>query len=397
MDFNELISNRLGGPSFYKTSYYKFEKYSLLKSKWLNEHNEQLLDFGIGEGDDMPPFIALDKLSKEIYKYENRVYSDNGIDYFKQTAAIHLKDIYKLDINDPINQINHILGAKSALTIIPICFVSEGDIVITTTPGYQVLSNMASWLNAKIYNVPLLKENNYLPDLNSIPEEVYEKTKIFSINYPNNPTGAIANKKFYDELISKALKYKFLIVNDNTYGAFTYKNKPLSIMTCKNAFDCAIEIHSMSKVYNMTGMRIGFLVGNKQIIDIFKKVKDNIDSGQYIPIQYAASEAILSANKYLERLKNKYYIRMKKISKILNKYNLHCNISKGTFYLYIKVPENFSSGDEFTRFLLENCGIFTIPFDEVEPCIRLSMTFKVNGTEEEFYNELEERLKRIIK
>lgn len=397
MNFNELISNRLGGPSFYQTNYYKFEKYSTLKNKWLSEHSEQLLDFGIGEGDDMPPFVSLDKLSKEIYKYENRVYSDNGIDFFKQTAAIHLKDVYNLDINDPINQINHVLGAKSALTILPLTFVSDDDIVITTTPGYQVLSNMASWLKAKIYNVPLLKENNFLPDLESIPEEVYKKTKIFSINYPNNPTGAIATRKFYNALIEKALKYNFIIVNDNTYGAFTYKSKPLSILSCKNAFDCAIEIHSMSKVYNMTGMRIGFVVGNTQIIDIFKKVKDNIDSGQYIPIQYAASEAILSANKYLERLKTKYYTRMKKVSKILNKHNLQCNVSKGTFYLYIKVPNNFSSGDEFTRFLLDNCGIFTIPFDEVEPFVRLSMTFKVKETDEQFYNELDNRLKRITK
>ena len=397
MNFNELISIRLGGPSFYQTNYYKFEKYCAIKKKWLSEHSEQLLDFGIGEGDDMPPFISLDKLSKEIYKYENRVYSDNGIDFFKQTAAIHLKDVYNLEIKDPINQINHILGAKSALTILPLTFVSDDDIVITTTPGYQVLSNMSSWLKAKIYNVPLLKENDFLPDLDSIPQEVYEKTKIFSINYPNNPTGAIATRKFYNSLIEKALKYHFIIVNDNTYGAFTYKGKPLSILSCKNAFDCAIEIHSMSKVYNMTGMRIGFVVGNSQIIDIFKKVKDNIDSGQYIPIQYAASEAILSANKYLERLKAKYLTRMKKVSKILNKYNLHCNVSKGTFYLYLKVPSNFSSGDEFTRFLLDNCGIFTIPFDEVEPCVRLSMTFKVKETDEQFYNELDNRLKRITK
>ena len=157
MDFSNMISNRLNGKDFYLNSYYKFEKYSNLKRKYLNEHQEELLDFGIGEGDDMPPFIALDKLCKECYKYENRIYSDNGIDYFKQTCAIHLKDIYGVDIKDPINQINHILGAKSALTILPLAFVSDDDIIISTIPGYDVLANMASWLHGKIYNVELLQ------------------------------------------------------------------------------------------------------------------------------------------------------------------------------------------------------------------------------------------------
>ena len=397
MDFSLLISNRLNGQEFYKNSYYKFEKYSKLKQNYLKTHNEELLDFGIGEGDDMPPFEALDKLNKEVYKYENRIYADNGIDYFKQTAAIHLKEIYNVNINDPINQICHCMGAKSALCIIPLAFVSDNDIVISTTPGYEVLANMASWLHGKIYKVPLLEENNFIPDLDSIPSEIYQKCKLFIINTPNNPTGAVYDSKFFNKLIDLAIKYNFIIVNDNTYGYFTYNKKPHSLFNNENAYQCAIEIHSMSKIYNMTGMRIGFVVGNAQIIDIFKKVKDNVDSGQYIPIQLAASEAILSCNKYIARLKDKYYKRMKKVSKILNKYNITNTLSKGTFYLYVKVPNNFNNADEFTRFLLDNAGIFTIPFDEVDSYVRLSMTFKVKNSEEEFYQELENRLKRISK
>lgn len=396
MDFKELISSRLGGVNFYINSYYKFEKYSRLKNEWINNHNDELLlDFGIGEGDDMPVSYALDELGKQCFVYENRIYSDNGIDKYKISSAKHLKEIYNVDIKDPINQINHILGAKSALTIIPIAFINDDDIVISTTPGYEVLANMASWLKAKIYKVPLLKENNFLPDLKAIPIEIYQKCKIFVVNYPNNPTGAIANKKFYEELISLALKYNFLIVNDNTYGPLTYKGKPLSILSIDNAFNCAIEIHSMSKAFNMTGMRMGFVVGNPNLIDIFRKVKDNIDSGQYIPIQLAACKAIEHQKEYIDRLKKKYYERMKKVSKILNKYNIKCNVSPSTFYLYVKVPDSFNSADEFTRFLLDNAGIFTIPWDEVNHYVRLSMTFKVNTTEKEFYEELENRLKRL--
>ena len=395
MEYKNFISSRLGGISFYQNSYYKFEKYSNLKKQYLLNHNEELLDFGIGEGDDMPPFNVIEKISKELNVYENRIYSDNGIDEFKMACSKHLKDIYNVNIVDPINQINHCIGAKSALTILPLAFISDEDIVISTTPGYEVLANMASWLNAKIYKVPLLKENNFLPDLDSIPTEIYQKCKLFCINYPNNPTGAIANKNFYEKLISLALKYNFLIINDAAYGPFSYKRKPLSIFSCVDAFKCAIEIHTLSKVFNMTGMRIGFIVSNKDLIDIFKKVKDNIDSGQYIPIQKGAIEAYNNSTHYINRLINKYYRRMKNVSKILRNNGLNCNVSSGTFYLYIKVPEKFKSADEFTRYLLDNCGIFVIPWDEVEPYVRLSMTFKVSETEDKFYKILDERLKRI--
>lgn len=396
MNYNKLISSRLGGENFYQTSYYKFEKYSNLKNIYINNHkDEELIDFGIGESDDMPPFNILDSLSNEILKYENRVYADNGIDKFKEAAAFHLKETYGLEIKNPLTQINHVMGAKSALTLIPLTFINDKDIVISTTPGYEVLANMAMWLNAKIYKVPLLKQNNFLPDLENIPEEVYKKTKIFSINYPNNPTGAVATKKFYEKLIEKALQYNFIIVNDNTYGPLTFNGKPLSILSIKNAFSCCIEIHSCSKIFNMTGMRLGFIVGDEKLIDIIKKVKDNIDSGQYIPIQLAASNGFYNQKKHLDRLNYKYLTRMKKVSKLLNKYNLNCTMSDGTFYLYVKVPSSFKSADEFCRYLLNNCGIFVIPWDEVEPYVRLSMTFKINTTEDAFYTLLENRLKKL--
>ena len=185
-------------------------------------------------------------------------------------------------------------------------------------------------------------------------------------------------------------------VYSSTNSPLTYKENPLSIMSIPKAFECAIEIHSMSKAFNMTGFRIGFVVGDNKIIDIIKKVKDNVDSGQYIPIQLAASQAIHNEKEFLKRLKSKYYIRMKKVSAILNKYNIENHISNGTFYLYINAPKNFNSGDEFSRYLLENCGIFTIPWDEVEPCIRLSMTFDSTLSDEKFYLELDNRLKRCF-
>ena len=316
----------------------------------------------------------------------------------QRLEVIYTTTFFGLNLGEkPLEMITHVMGAKSALTIIPIALINENDIVITTSPGYQVLSNMSCWLKAKIYSIPLLEENNYLPDLDSIDEQIYEQCKIFIINYPNNPTGAIATKTFYEKLISLALKYNFLIVNDCAYGPFSYKKKPLSIMSMEHSFECAVEIHTLSKAYNMTGMRIGFIVGNEQFIDIFKKVKDNLDSGQYIPIQLAACEAYDNCINYLNKLKKKYYLRMKKISSILNKYNIISKLSDGTFYLFVKVPDKFNNADTFTRYLLDKCGIFTIPYDEVGHHVRFSMTFKVNTTEQDFYNDLEKRLSKLSK
>ncbi len=389
MNYDKLISDRLGGKDFFKTSYYKFEKFNKLKKQYILENENELLDFGIGESDFMPYHEILDEFSKQIYVNGNQKYSDNGIEIFKDAARQHLKETYKLKTNDL--EINHVIGAKSALCIIPIAFISENDYVITTTPGYQVLSNMSKWLKAKIYEIPLLEENNYLPDLDKIDENIYKKTKLFVINYPNSPTGAIANKKFYAKLISKALKYNFLIVNDCVYGPLTYKNNPLSIMSIKNANKCAIEIHSLSKAFNMTGFRIGFVIANKQLIHIIKEVKDNMDSGQYIPIQYAAIKAFKTQKKSLESLKDIYYTRLKNVARILNKYNLKCTIPDATFYLYVKVPLEFNSAEDFSIFLLEKCGIFTIPWDEADPHIRFSMTFKTDN-DDMFYDLLDKRL-----
>ena len=170
MKYDKLISDRLGGKDFFKTSYYKFEKFNKLKKQYILENENELLDFGIGESDFMPYHEILDEFSKQIYVNGNQKYSDNGIEIFKDAARQHLKETYKLKTNDL--EINHVIGAKSALCIIPIAFISENDYVITTTPGYQVLSNMSKWLKAKIYEIPLLEENNYLPDLDKIDENI---------------------------------------------------------------------------------------------------------------------------------------------------------------------------------------------------------------------------------
>lgn len=395
MYYENLISKRLGGKDFYKNSYYKFEKYSQLKRECQKQFpNNFLFDFGIGESDLMPPQEVLDELAKQCYVYENRIYADNGITPYLEACLIHLKEVYGLE-NLSIKNINPCIGAKSALTIIPMAFVDDDDYIISTIPGYDVLGNFAKWLNGKIYYAPLLEKNDYLVDLDKIPLEVLKKTKLFIVNYPNNPTGAVSNKLFFEKLINLALTYNFLIVNDIVYGPLS-KN-PLSIFNCQNAYKCCIEVHSFSKAFNMTGMRIGFMLANQTLINILKMVKDNMDSGQYIPIMYAAIKAVEIEKDYLPKLYKRFQKRKELISQVLKKHNLQIKVSEATFYLFLKVPKSFASGDEFCRYLLEKFQIFVLPWDEVEPSVRLSMTFKSpNDDDELFAKLLDERLKIIF-
>ena len=395
MNYENKISKRLGGKDFFQTSYYKFEKFSQIKKQYLKNAPYPLLDFGIGESDQMPPQSVIDELVKQAYVYENRVYADNGIDAFKEAAKKHLQEIYHIDCEKRQLEINHVIGAKSALCIIPFAFISDDDYVICTTPGYQVLPTMAKWLKGKIYEVPLLEEKQYLPDLETIPEEVYQNTKIFLVNYPNSPTGAIATKEFYTQLIKKAKQYDFLIVNDCVYGPLTYHDEPLSIFLIPDSEKYCIEVHSLSKAFSMTGFRIGFMVSNPQLMHILKEVKDNMDSGQYIPIQYAAMKAFETEKETLPQLKELYNQRLTKVASILNKHHLHCHVPKATFYLYVKVPSCFKSAEEFTVYLLYQAGIYTIPWDEAEPAVRFAMTYHVFSDEDEFLKELDRRLSTL--
>lgn len=395
MNDDELISTRLGGKDFFKTSYYKFEKFSQIKKQYLKQAPYPILDFGIGESDQMPPIAVLDELTKQAYIYENRVYADNGVEPFKEAAKKHLKEIYQIDCDKQHLAINHVIGAKSALCIIPFAFVSDKDVVICTTPGYQVLPTMAKWLKGKIYEVPLTKQNQYLPNLESIPVEIYQKTKIFLVNYPNSPTGAIATKEFYAQLLKKAKQYGFLIVNDCVYGPLTYHTEPLSIFSIPDSENYCIEVHSLSKAFNMTGFRIGFMVANEKLMHILKEVKDNMDSGQYIPIQYAAMKAFENESHTLPQLKEHYYRRLTQVAAILNKHHLYCKVPEATFYLYVQIPSTFKTAEDFTLYLLYQAGIYTIPWDEAEPAVRFAMTYPIQTTEHDFLVELDRRLSHL--
>ncbi len=400
----ELIAERLGGNQFGKDEkIYKFEKIKRAKRAAMQENpGIDLIDLGVGEPDEKAFDVVIKTLQKEAEKHENRGYADNGIEEFKTAAASYMKNVFGVDGINPETEIVHSIGSKPALAMIPSAFINPGDVVLMTVPGYPVLGAHASWYGGEVYNLELKKENNFLPDLKSIPEDILKRAKILLVNYPNNPTGANATEEFYREAIKFAKKNSIIVIQDAAYAALTYEGKPLSFLSIPGAKEVGIEIHSLSKAYNMTGWRLAFVVGNELIIKAFANVKDNFDSGQFKAIQHAGVSALQNPE-ITEQIKTKYKRRIKSLVTLLSRLGFDASMPDGTFYLYVEIPKGikggrtFESGEDFSQFLIKEKLISTVPWDDVGHFVRFSATFEAPGEEEEkrILDEIEQRLSSL--
>ncbi|MEK3669619.1 LL-diaminopimelate aminotransferase [Paenibacillus sp. FSL R10-2771] len=399
------FADRIGGAGYGKdTSIYKFEKIKRAKASAKQDFpNIELIDMGVGEPDEMADEGIVARLALEAAKEENRGYSDNGIPEFKAAAAVYLKEVFQVDGIDPVNEIVHSIGSKPALAMLPSVFINPGDITIMTVPGYPVLGTHTKYLGGQVYSVELKKENNFLPDLNSIPEDVAQKAKLLYLNYPNNPTGASATPEFFSEVVAWAKKYDVVVIHDAPYAALTYDGvKPLSFLSVPGAKDVGVELHSLSKSYNMTGWRIGFVAGNPLIVKAFSDVKDNNDSGQFIAIQKAAAYG-LSHPEITEAIAAKYSRRHNMLVDALNSLGFKAEKPKGSFFLYVAAPKGvkggrrFESGEDFSQFLIREKLISTVPWDDAGAFVRFSVTFVAKGEEDEkrVISEIQRRLSDV--
>jgi LL-diaminopimelate aminotransferase len=221
--FQQLFADRIGGAQFGKSAgIYKFEKIKRAKRKALADFPERkLLDFGIGENDEMADASVRQVLAEEAGKPENRGYADNGIAAFKEAVARFMQREYSVTL-DPTREINHCIGSKSGLAILPACFINPGDVTLMTVPGYPVAGTHTSYYGGVVYKLPLLAENDFLPDLESIPHEVREKAKLLVLCFPNSPTGKTAPPEFYERAIAFARRHEIVIVQDAAHGLLSY-------------------------------------------------------------------------------------------------------------------------------------------------------------------------------
>lgn len=400
MDIQRLFAERIGGAGFgLSDQIYKFEKIKRAKAAARKEHPDVgLLDFGVGEPDRMAPALIRRAMKKAIDDPANRGYADNGIREFKIAAAQYMKNFFGVSDLNPDTEINHSIGSKPALAMLPLCFVNPGDVVLVTVPGYPVMATHACYLGGRVVEIPLRPENGFLPDLGKIELSLAKRAKLFYVNYPNNPTGATADEKFFDGLIAFASENNVLIVQDAAYATLVYKVKPLSILSRPGGKEVAVELHSMSKSYNMTGWRLGFAAGAARVIKAYAEVKDNIDSGQFKAIQLAACAGI--AEKTIAgKITRHYERRLKKMVKCLRSAGFSARMPGGAFYLYVPAPKgaggtDFSSAAEAADYLIRKHLVSTVPWDDVSPYLRFSATFESAGVKDDdrVIGELQSRL-----
>jgi LL-diaminopimelate aminotransferase len=401
MDIQKLFAERIGGDQFgQSTAIYKFEKIKRAKRAAREAHpGVEMLDFGVGEPDQMAPKAIRQALKKAVDDPANRGYADNGIAEFKTAAAKYMADFFGVTDLDPATEINHTIGSKPALAMLPLCFVNPGDAVLQTIPGYPVMATHTKYLGGTVIPVPLLAKNRFFPDLKALEQADLSRVKLFYVNYPNNPTGAAATEDFFDELIAFAQRHNLLIVQDAAYATLIYGRERMSILSRPGGKDAAIELHSMSKSYNMTGWRLGFVAGGSRAVAALAEVKDNIDSGQFKAIQVAACAGIADI-RLSEKIRAHYQRRLRGLVKVLKASGFKAKMPGGTFYLYVPAPKGtaegrtFANAEEASQYLIKEHCISTVPWDDAGAFLRFSATVESAGRADDarVLLELERRL-----
>lgn len=382
MDYQSLFAERIGGASFgLDTAIYKFEKIKRAKAAARAARPDvEILDFGVGEPDQMAPEIIRETLKKAVDDPANRGYADNGIPEFKEAAARYMDQFFGVSDLDPATEINHCIGAKPALAMLPLCFINPGDILLTTVPGYPVLATHTRYLGGEVYPLPLTRKNGFFPDLDSIPADVAAKAKLFYVNYPNNPTGTAPTAEFYDRLIAFAKQHQILIIQDAAYATLIYDQDRISIFNRPGGKDVALEIHSMSKSYNMTGWRLGFVAGAADAVKAYAEVKDNVDSGQFKAIQVAACAGIADVE-ISEAIRAHYERRLRSMVDALKEVGFDARMPGGSFFLYVPAPvgagdKTFENAEDASQHLIREASVSTVPWDDAGAYLRFSATFE---------------------
>jgi len=380
--FQQLFAERIGGVNYGKgTDIYKFEKIKRAKRKALADHPErQLLDFGIGENDEMAPLTVRQRMADEIGRPENRGYADNGIAAFKEAVARFMQRNFGVAL-DPVTEVNHCIGSKPALAMLPACFINPGDVTLMTVPGYPVAGTHTQYYGGSVYKLPLRAENDFLPDLKSIPAEIRQRAKLLVLNYPNSPTGKVATRAFYEEVIEFAESNQIVIVQDAAHILLTFSGQPLSFLSVPGAKDVGVEVHSLSKGFNMIGWRLGWVCGHERIVRALADVKDNSDSGQFIAIQKAGITA-LDDDSIPVQIREKYRRRMTKLVDAMSRCGFVCRMPGGSYFLYTRSPRGVEDGPEFptaeaaSQYLITQHSIVTVPWDDAGPFLRFSVTYE---------------------
>ncbi|MCA9262994.1 MAG: LL-diaminopimelate aminotransferase [Planctomycetales bacterium] len=379
--FQQLFAARIGGVNYGKDdSIYKFEKIKRAKRQAIADFpDRQLIDFGVGDNEEMADASVRARMAEEINDPANRGYADNGIIEFKEAVVRFMQRNFGVELTT--DAVNHCIGSKTALAMIPLCFINPGDITLMTVPGYPVAGTHTRYCGGSVHQLPLLAENDFFPDLDGIPADIRRQAKLLVINYPNSPTGKVATRDFYARVVDFAKENNIVVVQDAAHVMLTFEGDPLSFLSVPGAKDVGVEIHSLSKGFNMIGWRIGWMCGNPLIVRAFADVKDNSDSGQFMAIQKSAAAA-LDNDEIPRRNRAKYRRRLEGLVQMLQGQGFECSMPGGSYFLYAKAPcgvqggPSFGSAEAASQYLIREMSIVTVPWDDAGSYLRFSATFQ---------------------
>jgi LL-diaminopimelate aminotransferase len=372
---------------------YLFAEIDEMKRKKIQE-GVDVIDFGVGDPDMPTPKHIVEAMKRAVEKPENHRYpSYEGLLEFRQAVAEFYERRKGIKL-DPEKEVIALIGSKEGIAHLPLAFVNDGDYVLVPDPGYPVYYSSTILADGIPYKIPLTKEESFLPNLDEIPSEIAKKAKIMFLNYPNNPTSAVAEKEFIKQAVDFCMDNDIILAHDFAYGEITFDGyKAKSFLEIEDAFEVCIEFNSLSKTFNMTGWRIGFAVGNPEILKGLLKVKTNVDSGVFQAVQEAGIVALRSDDSVIESICSVYQERRDVLVEGLREIGLKVEKPKATFYVWCEVPEGYTSV-EFTKKLLNEAGILVTPgvgFGEYgEGFVRFALTRDV-----ETIRKAVERLKNI--
>jgi LL-diaminopimelate aminotransferase len=337
-----------------------------------------IISLGIGDPDLPTAPHIIKALQEAAERPANHRYPDyEGLLSFRKAVTDWYKSRFNVSL-DPEKEAVSLIGSKEGIAHIPLAFVNPGDVVLVPDPAYPVYNTGALFSGGEPYFMPLRKENGFLPDLEAIPESVAQRAALMWIGYPNNPTAAVAPKEFFAEVVRFAEKHNIIVCHDNAYSEVYYDGKKTpSFLEVDGAKEVGIEFHSLSKTYNMTGWRIGFAVGNAELIDGLGKIKTNVDSGIFQAVQEAGIAALSGDQSVVEDMRRICQERRDVLVRSLQAIGLTCTPPQATFYVWAEVPKGYSSAS-FTSKILEDTGVVVTPGNGFgaagEGYIRFSLT-----------------------
>lgn len=335
-----------------------FNELASYKKKKMQDGKE-MIDLSVGSPDLPPAQFVIDELAKHVTRPSNYGYTLTGIEELHEAITTYYRNQYGVSLNAEKEALM-VMGSQDGLVHLPMVLTNPGDIILLPDPGYTAYDTGVTLAGATVYGTPLKEENNFLPDLEAIPEKIREKAKLMILNFPGNPVPALATKQFFEQVVAFAKKHQIAVVHDFAYSELYYKHKPVSFLSVEGAKDVGVEFNSFSKSFNLAGCRIGYIVGNPTIVAGLNRLKSNLDYGVFLPIQKAAIRALENSASFSEELRAIYKRRRDILVSGLNALGWKVAAPSASMFIWAKVPKPFTS-IEFVYRLMDDAGIVVVP------------------------------------